>query len=130
VLFAGGKPRSIQRNKDSALVLDASDILDLLKEGAGPVILDESAMRKPEKGQPRGTAPRHPNMTAAQWKKVPDWLENPVAVFASATSAGDLVFCDARTGQRLGGAYHAGPESSGQQSQGIDSLVDKRLRQK
>ena len=35
-LFAGDKPRSIQRDKDSALVLDASDILDLLKQSAGP----------------------------------------------------------------------------------------------
>ena len=91
-LFAGDMPRSIQKGQDAALVLDASDILDLLKEGLGPVILNESAVRKPEKGQLRGAAPRHPNMTAAQWKKVPDWLDNPAAVFASATIEGDLVF--------------------------------------
>lgn len=76
----------------AALALDVSDILDLLNEGAGPVILDELAVRKPEKGQPRGTAPRHPNMTAVQCKKAPDWLDNPVSVFASATTVGDLVF--------------------------------------
>jgi hypothetical protein len=91
-LFAGDKPRSIQMGQDAALVLDASDILDLLKEGAGPVILDEAAVRKPEKGQSRGMKPRHPNMTAAQWKKVPDWLDDPAAVFNSATIEGDLVF--------------------------------------
>jgi hypothetical protein len=89
---AGDKPRSIQRDKDSTLVLDASDILDLLKQGAGPVILDESAVREPQKGgQPRGAAPRHPNITAEQWKKVPDWLDNPTAVVDSDTIDGHLV---------------------------------------
>lgn len=57
----------------------------------GPVYLKESAVRKPESGMPRGTAPKHPNMTAEQWKKVPQWLEAPAAVFDSDTVPGALV---------------------------------------
>ena len=48
-LFAGDKPRSIQMGQDAALVLDASDILDQLKQGAAPVFLDKSAVHKPQK---------------------------------------------------------------------------------
>ena len=33
----------------------------------------------------------HPRMTAEQWKKVPEWLDNPAAVFDSDTVAGALV---------------------------------------
>ncbi len=90
-LFAWSKPRSIQPGQDAAVVLDQSDALSFLGFSDGPVFLDEKAVLKPEKGMPRGTKPKHPNMTAEQWKKVPDWLDNPAAVFDSDTVDGDLV---------------------------------------
>jgi hypothetical protein len=34
----------------------------------------------------------HPHMTTAVWNKVPEWLENPIAVFDSDTVKGTLVF--------------------------------------
>ena len=90
-LFAGAKPRDVRRRENAAVVLDRADILGLLKITDGPVYLDETAVGKPEKGQPRGTPPKHPNMTADVWKKIPQWLDNPIAVFDSATVEGDLV---------------------------------------
>jgi len=35
---------------------------------------------------------KHPEATANIWKQVPNWLENPTAVFDSATVNGRLVF--------------------------------------
>lgn len=65
-------------------VLDHSDVLGLLGFTKLPLILRES---KVVKGQSS-----HPAMTAAQWKKVPQWIENPAAVFDSDTVPGALVF--------------------------------------
>ncbi|PUE08980.1 hypothetical protein B9Z51_08585 [Limnohabitans sp. T6-5] len=90
-LFGGSVPQSPSRGQVAAVVLDRSDILDLLDEGNGPVILDEAAVGKPMRGAPRGGDARHPNMTSAEWKMVPQWLDNPAAVFDSATVNGALV---------------------------------------
>lgn len=76
-LFAGNTPRF-----KGVRVLDRADILDLLGFGDKPLNLVESSVGKPHDGQPRGTAPKHA-MTAADWKKVPEWIENPAAVFKS-----------------------------------------------
>ncbi|WP_312463353.1 hypothetical protein, partial [Comamonas sp.] len=78
-LFAGGKP-----NRVGVKLLDSSDMLGLLGHSNKPVILQES---KVIAGQSK-----HPNMQAADWKKVPQWLETPAAVFKSATVPGRLVF--------------------------------------
>jgi len=77
-LFAGEKqsPRGVR-------VLDRSDVLALLGMGDGPVHLVEG---KVEQGRLNHA------LTAQDWKKVPEWLENPVAVFDSETSPGRLVF--------------------------------------
>ncbi|THJ32423.1 hypothetical protein E8K88_12040 [Lampropedia aestuarii] len=90
-LFSGDKPRSAARGEEQAKVLDRADVLDLLKVGHGPVYLNESAVGKPDRNAPRGSPPKHPNMTADQWKRVPDWLDQPAAVFESATIKGDMV---------------------------------------
>lgn len=76
-LFAGNTPRF-----KGVRVLDRADILDLLGFGDKPLNLVESSVGKPHDGQPRGTSPKHA-MTAADWKKVPGWIENPAAVFKS-----------------------------------------------
>lgn len=67
-----------------ARVLDRSDVLGLLEIAEKPLVLQES---KVVAGQDN-----HPHMTAAVWKKVPAWLDNPAAVFNSDTESGRLVF--------------------------------------
>jgi hypothetical protein len=78
-LFDGQKPALA-----GARVLDRSDVLDMLGFGAGPVNLAENKVV--------ASRANHPFMTAAVWKKVPQWLENPAAVFDSDTQPGRLVF--------------------------------------
>ncbi len=63
-------------------VLDSSDILGLLGHPDLPVHVNES---KVIAGQ------HNHGLTAEHWKKIPDWLENPVAVFDSDTVPGRLV---------------------------------------
>lgn len=78
-LFAGAKP-----SREGVRVLDEADVLSVLGYGEKPLVLKESKV---------SSAPsNHPKMTADYWKKVPEWLENPVAVFESDTKPGDLVF--------------------------------------
>ncbi|MDO5504807.1 MAG: JAB domain-containing protein [Pseudoxanthomonas suwonensis] len=67
-------------------VLDRADVIDLLGYGDKPLHLVESAVGK----QRKDGSTAHPAMTAAQWKKVPDWIENPAAVFVSDTVDGRL----------------------------------------
>lgn len=77
-LYSGDKPKP-----QGVRILDRSDVLGLLGMGEGPVHLVES---KVEQGR------FNHGLTAADWKKVPAWLENPAAVFGSDTSPGRLVF--------------------------------------
>ena len=77
-LFAGGKAQRVGQR-----VLDRSDVLGLLGHADKPVLLQESKVLQ---GQLN-----HPRMTAHVWKQVPEWLENPAAVFESDTEAGRLV---------------------------------------
>lgn len=77
-LFAGEKPRA-----QGVRVLDRSDVLALLGLGEGPVHVVEG---KVEQGQ------FNHGLSAQDWKKVPEWLESPAAVFDSDTSPGRLVF--------------------------------------
>ena len=77
-LFAGGKAQRVGQR-----VLDRSDVLGLLGHANKPVLLQESKVLQ---GQLN-----HPRMTAHVWKQVPEWLENPAAVFESDTEAGRLV---------------------------------------
>lgn len=79
-LFAGAPS-----NRKGIKVLDRADVLDLLGHGDKPLHLAESAVRKKENG-----TVKH-KMTAADWKRVPSWIENPVAVFRSQTSPNRLV---------------------------------------
>lgn len=83
-LFAGES-----RSRKGVRVLDRADILDLLGYGDKPLHLKESEVKKRDAAQ--GWEVKHPGMTAEQWKKVPDWIENPVAVFESQTVPGSLV---------------------------------------
>ncbi|MBQ9259351.1 MAG: hypothetical protein IJ187_05815, partial [Neisseriaceae bacterium] len=77
-LFNGSEP--LRRN--GVWVMQHSDMLDLLGYGSYAMSLVESKV---------GVS-KHPLMTAEQWKKMPDWIENPIAVFKSATVANRLVF--------------------------------------
>lgn len=78
-LFNGG-----EANRLGVRVLDRSDMLDMLGYGDKPVVLAE--------GKVIAGQENHPEMTAAVWKKVPQWLDNPAAVFESDTVPGRLVF--------------------------------------
>jgi hypothetical protein len=69
-LFAGAEPN----NTAGVRVLDRSDVLDLLGYGDREVVLAEKHAVSDGRFN-------HPQFTAADWKKVPEWLENPVAVF-------------------------------------------------
>ncbi|MDO5288544.1 MAG: PLxRFG domain-containing protein [Pseudomonadota bacterium] len=79
-LFAGQKAAGPE---SGVRVLDRSDVLAMLGFGDGPVQLAE--------GKVKASPDNHPHMTAAVWKKVPEWLENPAAVFDSDTVPGSLV---------------------------------------
>jgi len=77
-LFSGHAQKD---SRTGVRVLDRSDMLAFLGMGDGPVSLAESKVN----------AAKHPNMTADVWKKIPLWLDNPAAVFDSATVQGRLV---------------------------------------
>ncbi|GAB2712821.1 LPD38 domain-containing protein [Comamonas sediminis] len=77
-LFSGHAQKD---SRTGVRVLDRSDMLAFLGMGDGPVSLAESKVN----------AAKHPNMTAEVWKKIPQWLDNPAAVFDSATVQGRLV---------------------------------------
>lgn len=77
-LFNGGEP-----NRIGIRVLDSSDVLEMLGFGDKPVHLAES---KIDDGR------YNHKLTAEHWKKIPEWLESPVAVFDSETVPGRLVF--------------------------------------
>jgi len=67
-LFAGAKA-----DPEGVRVLDESDILTITGYGNMPVVIKE--WHAIDEGK------YHHGLTKEQWKKVPDWLENPVAVF-------------------------------------------------
>lgn len=79
-LFAGEKAAGPNAG---ATVLDRSDVLAMLGFGDGPLRLAEGKVLR---GQGN-----HPRMTAEQWKKMPEWLDHPAAVFNSDTVPGALV---------------------------------------
>jgi hypothetical protein len=78
-LFAGEKAAG---PNDGVRVLDSSDVLGLLGFGNGPVHLAEGKVIKSQDN--------HPQMTADVWKKIPQWLDDPAAVFDSDTVSGRL----------------------------------------
>lgn len=69
-LFSGGKAATGTR------VLDRSDVMGMLGHPDMPLILDESHLVSEG-------LDAHPEMTAAQWKKVPEWIENPALAYKS-----------------------------------------------
>ncbi len=75
-----------ERNRRGVKVLDRADILDLLGHSNKPLHLVESAVEKLDSDGKM----KHQGMTAEQWKRVPDWIENPVAAFRSDTVDGRL----------------------------------------
>lgn len=102
-LFAG-EPA----NRMGVKVLDKSDVLELLGYGDMPVLLAEGKVKK---GQ------HIHKLTADHWKSVPEWLENPVAVFDSDTVDGRLVFIAPET---LNGAPIVMIVEPNTQEQGMD----------
>ena len=78
-LFAGSKP-----NYNGQRVLDRSDMLDILGYGDMPLHLVESKVVQ--------GVDNHPQMTAEVWKKIPEWVDKPAAVFESDTDKNRLVF--------------------------------------
>lgn len=80
-LFNGAKG-----NRQGVRILDRADMLDLLGHGDKPLHLVESAVGKKDSvGRVK-----HPGMTAEMWKKLPEWIENPVAAFESDTVDGRI----------------------------------------
>lgn len=68
-LFAGAKPEK----ENGVRVLDRSDLLDLLGYGDHEVVLAEQ--------HAVGEGMFNHGLTASDWKKVPEWLDDPVAAF-------------------------------------------------
>lgn len=77
-LFNGERANTI-----GVRVLDSSDVLELMGYGTEAVNLAE--------GKVIDGRYTH-GLTAEHWKKIPEWLENPVAVFDSDMVEGRLVF--------------------------------------
>ena len=75
-LFNGGKAHV------GTAVLDRSDVMGLLGHPNVPLMLNERHLLD--------GLTNHPEMTAAAWKKVPGWLENPAAVFTDPNHPGRL----------------------------------------
>lgn len=78
-LFAGEKAKL-----QGVRVLDRTELLGLLGYADKPVNLAE--------GKVIAGQSSHPKMTADVWKKIPEWLDAPAAVFDSDTEKGRLVF--------------------------------------
>lgn len=76
-LFAGAKAKAGTR------ILDSSDVMGLLGYPKVPLMLNESHLRD--------GLTNHPEMTAAAWKKVPEWIENPAAVYTDPRHPGRLM---------------------------------------
>jgi hypothetical protein len=72
-LFKGEKATTGTR------VLDRSDVMGLLGHANVPLVLNESHLRD--------GMTSHPEMTAAIWKKVPEWIDNPAIAFKSENKA-------------------------------------------
>ncbi|MDR2172833.1 MAG: hypothetical protein LBE32_01290 [Burkholderiales bacterium] len=70
-LYAGAKP-----NKEGVRALDEGDVLTITGYGNMPVVINER--HAVDDGQ------YNHGLTAEDWKKVPEWLDNPVAVFERA----------------------------------------------
>lgn len=89
-LFAGAEPN----NKAGVRVLDRSDVLDLLGHGDYEVVLAEKHAVSDGRFN-------HPQFTADDWKKVPEWLENPVAVFERDDGNLTVVAPELKSGQPI-----------------------------
>ncbi len=76
-LFNGGKAQV------GTAVLDRSDVMGLLGHPDVPLMLNERHLLD--------GLTNHPEMTAAAWKKVPGWLENPAMVYSDPRDTGRLV---------------------------------------
>lgn len=89
-LFSGAEPN----NEQGVRVLDRSDVLDLLGRGDYEVVLAEKHAVSDGRFN-------HPQFTVEDWKKVPEWLENPVAVLER--KGGELTFVvdEVRDGQTI-----------------------------
>ena len=77
--------RAPPKQEGGVTVLDNSDILGMLGYPKQKISLVEKKVILSSKEE-------NHNMTAELWKKIPEWLENPVAVFDSETEKGRLVF--------------------------------------
>lgn len=77
-------------NRSGVKILDRSDVLGVMGLGEHPLHLAEG---KVILGQ------THHKLTKDDWKKVPEWIENPVAVFDSEQVAGRLLFVAPETKQ-------------------------------
>jgi len=71
-------------NLSGVKVLDRTELLGLLGYADKPISLAEGKLIL--------GMTTHPNMTADVWKKIPDWLDQPAAVFNSDSVKGRLVF--------------------------------------
>ncbi len=76
-LFAGG-----HASRQGAVLLDGSDVMGLLGHEHVPLVLNERHLLDGRSS--------HPEMTAAAWKRVPEWLENPAAVYDDPRHPGRL----------------------------------------
>lgn len=79
-LFAGAPAAKFS----GVTVLEHSDVLDMLGFEDKPVRLAENYVYT--------STGKHLAMTSQEWKKIPDWMENPALIFDSDTESGRLVF--------------------------------------
>lgn len=70
-------------SRQGVRILDRSDVMGLLGHANVPLVLNESHVI-------HDGLTNHPEMTAAAWKRVPDWIENPAAVYTDPNHPGRL----------------------------------------
>lgn len=70
-------------SRDGVKVLDSSDVMGLLGQERVPLVLSETHVLHDGRTN-------HPEMTAEVWKRVPEWIENPAAVYTDPKHPGKL----------------------------------------
>jgi hypothetical protein len=77
-LFAGEKA-----SRTGVTILDSSDVMGLLGFAKVPMVLNEPHIANDGRTN-------HPEMTAKVWKQIPEWIENPAAVYTDPNHPGKL----------------------------------------
>lgn len=113
-IFAGNA-----NTRSTIRVLDESDVLGMLGYEGLPVVVRESKV---------DDARFDHRLTAEHWKKIPEWLENPLAVFDSDTVPGSLLFIAPETLNGYPISIAIRPNKEGLEAHLVASAYERRTQ--